>query len=277
MVPPPPNPAKRPSPPSPASSSAPSLSPPRKLYKSQYSDAVRREAKARKHERDMFGLPDYKGTVQAGEWLRKGVGARRFEGAEKHERDRTVRKPPLPKEPGLLRPPKEVDWVAGNMVEADAAKPPEKPQERFFVRKPEYGRAPSYLLRFRRESEAAALEAQEKARRDAEEALARQGLAPLPEDVRMGMLDGLRENLRKAEGEYGRLGMVADTVGKIRRKQGLEDRMRQLERDIAALSDRSITAENPVLVNVGPEEAMRVLRMGWHAARGARAWGAPLS
>lgn len=42
--------------------------------------------------------------------------------------------------------------------------------------------------------------------------------------------------------------------------------MTQLDKDIALFSDRSISPENPILVNVGPEKALEIREKGWAAA-----------
>lgn len=91
------------------------------------------------------------------------------------------------------------------------------PPPKFYTKKPSYGKQPSYLMRFKREVEEQAIQAQVKAKKDAEEALARQGFAPLPEDERQKILEGLRANLEKVTFEYGKISMVVDTIGKIRR------------------------------------------------------------
>ena len=48
------------------------------IYRSIYAGVVREKAKKVKHERDTFGLADYKGTVATDHFLRKGAFYERF-------------------------------------------------------------------------------------------------------------------------------------------------------------------------------------------------------
>jgi Mg2+/Co2+ transporter CorB len=78
-------------------------------------------------------------------------------------------------------------------------------------------------LKFKQQVEQQAIDAQIRAKKDAAEALARKGYAPLPEEERVRILQGLKVNLEKVTFEYGKISMVVDTIGKIRRLVSMED------------------------------------------------------
>ncbi len=64
----------------------------------------------------------------------------------------------------------------------------------------------------------------------------RRGIIPLPEEERLRLLDGLRQNWDKLNGEYQKLSLTVDTLPKINRKVNLERQLKQLEDQMTKLS-----------------------------------------
>lgn len=58
--------------------SAPKPTDGKQIYRSIYAGVVREKAKKTKHERDSFGLADYRSTVAPNEWLHRGTFDKRF-------------------------------------------------------------------------------------------------------------------------------------------------------------------------------------------------------
>ena len=113
--------------------------------------------------------------------------------------------------------------------------PPKKEVE--YRKKRDYGKAPEYLVKrkMEKDEQEAQLQAEEKHRLE-KEAMLRRGIIPLPEEERQRLLDGLRQNWDKLNGEYQKLSLTVDTLPKINRKVNLERQLKQLEDQMTKLS-----------------------------------------
>ncbi|XP_052120088.1 serine/arginine repetitive matrix protein 2 isoform X2 [Frankliniella occidentalis] len=104
-----------------------------------------------------------------------------------------------------------------------------------YIFRKDYGKVPEYLCR--------RLQQEEEARQEAERR--RESVKPLlrhiSEEERLSLIGGLKQNWQELQTIFQGLPMLTDTIPKMKRKESLEQELRQLERDIA------IVERNPVI------------------------------
>ncbi|KAJ3396583.1 hypothetical protein HDU92_002531 [Lobulomyces angularis] len=66
------------------------------------------------------------------------------------------------------------------------------------------------------------------------------GLVPLPEEERLKILNGLKNNWERLNSDYQKLSLTVDTVPKIARKVNMEQQLKQLEEQLAKFSNSNI-------------------------------------
>ncbi|ORZ34446.1 calmodulin-binding-domain-containing protein [Catenaria anguillulae PL171] len=179
-------------------------------------------------------------------YLKRGDGDKLKPEVPKHHPNRSVRKAPLPEEPGVIPGPSGTDFIKSNRATMVHSEPPAPaPAPRSFRRKANYGRAPTYLeqrkIELEQMQEAAYLESGA-AELAAEGAGAGAGgdMVLLPESERRAILEGLRANWEKLNSEYQKLSLTVDTVPKIARKVNMEQHLKRIEEDILRFSHENI-------------------------------------
>ncbi|KAI1891351.1 hypothetical protein AGOR_G00142910 [Albula goreensis] len=97
-----------------------------------------------------------------------------------------------------------------------------------YVHKKDYGQTPEYLQQ-RKEEER---RAQEEYDEYVKERMRQGAMKQLSDEDRLSTLQGLKKNWEEIHHQYQCLSIVTDTVPKRNRKERLEQRMKQLEKDI---------------------------------------------
>ncbi|KAG5463465.1 MAG: calmodulin-binding-domain-containing protein, partial [Olpidium bornovanus] len=221
-------------------------------YRSKFSSQARAEHRAGRREAAGMGPPAVT-KERPDAFLKKHAGEERLKerefsffsmpasvtagAARKPHHNATVvgpLRPPVPKhdELGKVLPQTKKDFIRLNALEnihSSACR---------YVRKPDYGRPPEYLVK--RKAEAA--EARRKLAAEAEQAAEAAGggggggLVLLPEEERVAVLDGLKKNWERLNTDYQKLSLTVDTVPKIARKVNMESQLKRLEDDIQKFS-----------------------------------------
>jgi hypothetical protein len=167
----------------------------------------------------------------------------------KFERAEPPRKPALPRreEAPLHGLRSERDFVTGNAVEAILTLPKRtRAADPDWLRKPEYGAAPSYLARVKGEIEAEHefIQSMLDQRQMEEEAASGVRMRELTSGEREELLDALKAkwdavNARYQKTTFKAISTSTSTIGEIRWKERCETQLTQIERDIARLSVRA--------------------------------------
>jgi hypothetical protein len=154
----------------------------------------------------------------------------------------TLRRPPVPRAATRRSAPATPakDFVLENWRSAPHTKQlhPEVPEVRY-TQKRDFGKAPRYLNRVKREvaDESAYWQGvRETMLPEDEEPRCRL----VPEEERLEILGGLMANLADVRKRYTALPMGEDNIGFRQRKARMEQEMTQLERDIATFSRQSV-------------------------------------
>lgn len=133
------------------------------------------------------------------------------------------------------------NFVVANAVETILAAPKRVTQgAKDYLNKEDYGKVPKYLKHINNDIEAeynyiASLQ-------QAEEDANRPAVAPMGEDERHGLIEGLKSRWEQVNTEYqaGTHITKLDTIGKIKRKEKYEAELSQIEKDIERLNKRNI-------------------------------------
>jgi len=137
------------------------------------------------------------------------------------------------------------NFVVANAVEAILAAPQKVSQgAKAYIQKEDYGKVPKYLKHIKKDIEAEYEYI--RALQDREEEMMRSHVAPLPEDERQSLINGLKAKWEVVNTEYqGSTHLVKlDTVGKVKRKEKYEAELSQIERDIEKLNRQGILVSN---------------------------------
>ncbi|KAJ3298901.1 hypothetical protein HK104_010204 [Borealophlyctis nickersoniae] len=211
-----------------------------KRYRSKFAEQARKEYVSGRKSTASMGPPKVMVNPPS-EFVRKRERETKAPVAPAYEPDRTVRKAPVPKEPGQIPPPPQKDFVKMNALDNinSVAKKPidNSPRYRF---KPDYGRTPEYLAKRMSEASQAAAVQHDHHQQIQQQRAMREGLVMLPEDERIGILDGLKANWEKLNCDYQKLSLTVDTVPKIARKVNMEQQLKQLEDNIHKFSHPNI-------------------------------------
>lgn len=97
-----------------------------------------------------------------------------------------------------------------------------------YVAKKTYGKVPPYIVKKNVEMD----EAKQRYANYVKNLFGARAAPVLPESERQRIVDGLKTNWERANHEFLALPMILDTISKEKRKEGLERKMAQLERDI---------------------------------------------
>ncbi|KAJ3045657.1 hypothetical protein HDV00_007783 [Rhizophlyctis rosea] len=222
-------------------------------YQSNFAGQARVEYRSGRKPWASMGVPhvEVKGKKTGpgeGEFLHKRDREVGVVDAAKYEPDRTIRKAPVPKEPGKIPSPPQKDFIKLNALDninTPAKKPPPPPPS--YLTKASYGRTPSYLVKRIHEDEerhAHPLTGDTIGDAVKRESLgmpaSQSGLISLPEDERAKILEGLKKNWTKLNSDYQKLSLTVDTVPKISRKVNMEQQLKLLEDNIHKFSHPNI-------------------------------------
>lgn len=97
-----------------------------------------------------------------------------------------------------------------------------------YIKKKDYGQTPEYLQQRREETR----REQEEYDNYVKERMKQGAMKQLPEGERQQILQGLKKNWDELHHQFQKLSLVTDTASKKRRKEHLEMKMKQLEKDI---------------------------------------------
>ncbi|KAJ3189542.1 hypothetical protein HK101_008922 [Irineochytrium annulatum] len=221
------------------------------MYRSKFAGHVRKEYVSGKKEAASMGPAKVEVNRTDG-FLRKGDREKlkpKDQGlmgshvsAEPVVGDKTIRKAPVPKEPGPMMPKTGKDFIKQNALEninSSAKKPLDNTVA--YRNKKDYGATPSYLMKRMKiqDDVKAAIESEQKSAGENKRDL-KEGVVPLPEDERLRILEGLKANWEKLNSDYQKLSLTVDTVPKIARKVNMEQQLKHLEDHIAKFSHPSI-------------------------------------
>lgn len=139
------------------------------------------------------------------------------------------------------------NYVTANAVEAILAVPGHRArvtdQQPVYRTKVDYGKVPAYLsdVKAEIERENEMIESYIAAQEPQDEAGAEEGQL-MDAAERDALVDALKTKWDAVNKKYQRISHIVklDTLGKMRRKQGLEEELTQLEKDIQALEDRQV-------------------------------------
>lgn len=159
---------------------------------------------------------------------------------------RTKLKPgvPTPEEKPVMNLVTSKNFVVANAVETILAAPKRVTQgAKDYLNKEDFGKVPKYLQHIKQDIDAeynyiASLQQQE-------EEMNRSAFAPMAEEDRLEMIEGLKARWEQVNTEYqsGTHITKLDTIGKIKRKEKYEAELSQLEKDIERLNRRNIVVD----------------------------------
>ncbi|KAJ3221562.1 hypothetical protein HK099_003407 [Clydaea vesicula] len=213
-------------------------------YKSVHAYEVKAEEKKGKKLAASMGKVNIQPNPPQ-EFLRKGDGNVRLIPAEVFQCDKTILRDPLPKDRGIIPKPTEKDFIKLNALENIHSIPKKtKDEGPNYKEKKDYGKVPGYLakriteqqnIKQQRELEYSERKIMEKRQSELE-----RGLVPLPEEERLKILNGLKNNWERLNSDYQKLSLTVDTVPKIARKVNMEQQLKQLEEQLAKFSNSNI-------------------------------------
>lgn len=136
----------------------------------------------------------------------------------------------------------KTNFVTANAVETIVKAPKQVPQGiHRYVDKPDYGKVPSYLKKVKNNihDEYAFIE---RLQTQNQPRVRGQEMELIDEDERMVILDGLRAKWNELNKKYQGLSFALDAIDKtkVRVKENLEDRLDQIEKDIAIFEKQNI-------------------------------------
>ncbi|KAJ3168583.1 hypothetical protein HDU88_001473 [Geranomyces variabilis] len=224
-------------------------------YESMYADMVRGENGGKKKSAASMG-PAAVPRPDPASWLKKGERERSWRDVvhvEPNHPDRTILKAPLPTSPGRLPSPTKKDFITNNALDQinSLAKQPPPPPPSYRTKK-DYGLVPAYLVaeadRGRAAQPQQAMHIQSHLKNTPRRRQIRLPLheeedgdtLKLPEDERLKILEGLKSQWQRLNGEYQRLSLTVDTVPKIARKVNMEQQLKHLETNIHKFSHPNI-------------------------------------
>jgi hypothetical protein len=159
---------------------------------------------------------------------------------------RTKLKPgvPQPDEKPVMNLVTSKNFVVANAVETILAAPKRVTQgAKDYLNKEDFGKVPKYLQHIKQDIDAeynyiASLQQQE-------EEMNRSAFAPMAEEDRLELIEGLKARWEQVNTEYqsGTHITKLDTIGKIKRKEKYEAELSQLEKDIERLNRRNIVVD----------------------------------
>ncbi|CAK0859837.1 unnamed protein product, partial [Prorocentrum cordatum] len=133
------------------------------------------------------------------------------------------------------------NFIVANAVETILAAPKKGSDgARDYLSKQDFGKTPKYLSRVRADiDDEKSYIANLMQQQQEEEA---QRVRPMSEDERQSLISGLKANWETVNKDYQAMAHLTklDTVGKIRRKEQMETKLTQIEKDIEKLSKKSI-------------------------------------
>jgi len=133
------------------------------------------------------------------------------------------------------------NFVVANAVEAILAAPKKGSDgARDYLSKQDFGKTPKYLNKVKAdiEDEKSYIQNLMQQQEEAERSMVR----PMSEDERQSLITGLKTNWETVNKDYQAMTHLTklDTVGKIRRKEQMEAKLTQIEKDIERLSKKNI-------------------------------------
>ncbi|KAI9006162.1 calmodulin-binding-domain-containing protein [Gaertneriomyces semiglobifer] len=215
------------------------------VYRSIHAQTVKEEYKPPHMKTGFIGPPPgVVSKVVPKQFLKKGE-RERGKPSQKFEKDRVVRKAPVPKDKGhVVR--KDKNFVKGNIGESIHAPPRKQPSppSPVYTAKSDYGLVPKYITHTAEpvqptvkheahehshqiSSQLADLSIYEQAQPEHDTTLRQ-----LPEEERLEIMEGLKRNHSYLMNEYQKLSLTIDTLPKIAKKLGLEAKLRELEKDM---------------------------------------------
>ncbi|KAI8894814.1 calmodulin-binding-domain-containing protein [Globomyces pollinis-pini] len=217
--------------------------PKEKRYRSQYADQARKEYVSDTKKTASMGPAKLPVPAPNG-FMKKRNGVPKVE-ISKGERDRVIRKAPLPEKNSAPIKPCTKNFIEQNALDnINSMAKLGKGKSPMYLTKKDYGRTPDYLQKRIQEIEQAelqmanhlALQQESKARDDLED----QGIVVLPDEERSRILQGLQANWEKLNKDYQKLSLTVDTVPKIARKVNMEQQLKQYEELIDRFSHTNI-------------------------------------
>ena len=186
--------------------------------------------------RGTFGGVKGTAVAKTDGFRKKGTGTAVLPEVKKFERG-AERKAPVPKatEKPIMGLKSDKNFIVANAVETILAAPKTKPEETKYVSKKDYGQVPKYLNRVKNDIDEEYITLRRLREEEVEEEN-RQRYLMSPEEVNE-LREGLRKKWEAVNAQYQSLTHVSkvDTQGLLRRKEGAEKELAQLEKDIAAL------------------------------------------
>eukprot|EP00418_Pyrodinium_bahamense_P046857 CAMPEP_0179191470 /NCGR_PEP_ID=MMETSP0796-20121207/95104_1 /TAXON_ID=73915 /ORGANISM="Pyrodinium bahamense, Strain pbaha01" /LENGTH=264 /DNA_ID=CAMNT_0020895697 /DNA_START=72 /DNA_END=866 /DNA_ORIENTATION=+ len=133
------------------------------------------------------------------------------------------------------------NFIVANAVETILAAPKKVTEgAKDYLHKEDYGKVPKYLSHIKRdiEQEYDYIRQLEQQR----EEFSRPMVRPMPEDERLGLIEGLKAKWEQVNTEYQATTHLTklDTMGKIKRKEKYEAELSQIEKDIEKLNRQNI-------------------------------------
>ncbi|KAJ3108586.1 hypothetical protein HDU97_000868 [Phlyctochytrium planicorne] len=210
------------------------------MYRSKFASQAKAEYVAGKKEAASMGPAKVEVNRTDG-YLKKGDREKLKPKADVFVPDRSVRKAPVPKEPGKTPAKTSKDFIRLNALEninSSAKKPFDSTVD--YRHKKDYGVAPTYLTKRQRQMEKAKEELAQQQKEEIANMPTKDGMIPLPEEERVRILEGLKANWDKLNSDYQKLSLTVDTVPKIARKVNMEQQLKHLEDHIAKFSHPNI-------------------------------------
>ncbi|KAJ3219444.1 hypothetical protein HDU67_001275 [Dinochytrium kinnereticum] len=210
------------------------------MYRSKFASQAKAEYVTGKKEAASMG-PAKVEVHRTDGYLKKGDREKLKPHGESYQPDRSVRKAPVPKEPGKAPPPTKKDFIKLNALDninSASKKPSDNSVE--YRHKKDYGIAPNYLIKRQKQMEKVKEELEQQKKEETANMPTKDGLVPLPEDERIRILEGLKANWEKLNSDYQKLSLTVDTVPKIARKVNMEQQLKHLEDHIAKFSHPNI-------------------------------------
>ncbi|KAI8845401.1 calmodulin-binding-domain-containing protein [Chytridium lagenaria] len=206
------------------------------MYRSKFASQARTEYVAGKRETASMG-PAKVEVKRTDGFLKKGEREMMKVVGETFVPDRTVRKAPVPKEPGKAPPPTSKDFIKLNALDNinSSAKSLKTPPQTTVTKRTTAQPQPT-SLNVKKQAEKIKEDQVRQLKEDTSLTPTKDGMVPLPEDERIRILEGLKANWEKLNSDYQKLSLTVDTVPKIARKVNMEQQLKHLEDHIAKFS-----------------------------------------
>ena len=213
-------------------------------YRSKYEKEIKEKARnPEEHMHKTFGYAEAP-LLTPDNFLKRDEGIRFIRPRTSDPRCCTSRRPPVPKHNELnqtirdLNSNNEKDFKLFNIMRVKSAVTRSTGPKCFeqtppsYIFAPKYGKIPKYLKKINEQQLAMELMAKQAVEHSKEPKDVRR----IPHEEKQQLLDGLKHNWNQLQKEYQRMPLLIDTIPKILRKTKLENKLKQLEKDICLLN-----------------------------------------